>query len=406
MLMNTARDTLSEATNSAAARPAPAAAPAQAGRGERYGFVDLLRGFALIVMIETHVVNAYLPPAARGNRFFFWLSFVNGLVAPSFLFASGFSIILQARRRWEDWLHFSPAFAKRMRRLGFIFLVAYYIHLPHFGISRFLTERDPAFWKRALQVDVLQCIVLSLLLVNVLILIGRRPRVFFWMAAAAAAAAALATPWIWGQDFSGRLPLAIALYLNPHGVSLFPLFPWISFLLAGSCLAHLFLNAVAAKADARVMRLVMIAGGAAIAAGWLARELSLFSAWQAGFYRTSPLYVLIRLGCVLVICSGLYFLEKGRGWVPHAVRLAGQESLLVYTLHLLLIFSVLRSRTVAAVLGREAGYGACLLMSAAIILLMIALARVWHSRKQKSPRAARLALAVIVGVNAVVFLLQ
>jgi len=75
--------------------PLPAKAP-------RYAFVDLLRGFALVMMIETHVCNAYLPFALKkGSEFFFWLSFVNGLVAPAFLFASGFSIVLQSNSQWE-----------------------------------------------------------------------------------------------------------------------------------------------------------------------------------------------------------------------------------------------------------------------------------------------------------------
>src|SRR5512137_2912510 len=87
---------------------------------KRYGFVDLLRGFAMVVMIETHVMNAYLPMALkRGSEFFFWLSFVNGLVAPTFLFAAGFSLILQGNIQWENWLRLRLPFWRQMRRLGF-----------------------------------------------------------------------------------------------------------------------------------------------------------------------------------------------------------------------------------------------------------------------------------------------
>ena len=77
---------------------------------QRYGFIDLLRGFALVVMIETHVVNAYLPLALKkGSTFFFWLAFTNGLVAPAFLFASGFSLVLQSNHQWDNWLSLSRA---------------------------------------------------------------------------------------------------------------------------------------------------------------------------------------------------------------------------------------------------------------------------------------------------------
>src|SRR5512136_1729999 len=104
-----------------------ASAPAKAAKPPRYGFIDLLRGFALVVMIETHVSNAYLPLALKkGSEFFFWLAFLNGLVAPTFLFATGFSLMLQSKRQWDDWLHFRAPFWIQMRRLGFITLVAYY----------------------------------------------------------------------------------------------------------------------------------------------------------------------------------------------------------------------------------------------------------------------------------------
>lgn len=73
---------------------APLVADQAGSSATRHGFIDLLRGFALILMVETHVVNAYLPEAHRSTPFFFWLSFVNGLVAPAFLLAVGFSLIL------------------------------------------------------------------------------------------------------------------------------------------------------------------------------------------------------------------------------------------------------------------------------------------------------------------------
>src|SRR5512137_1624649 len=101
-------------------------APLSPAKAPRYGFIDLLRGFALVVMVETHVMNAYLPLALKkGSEFFFWLAFTNGLVAPTFLFATGFSIVLLGNNQWENWLHFRPSFWRQMRRLGFITLVAY-----------------------------------------------------------------------------------------------------------------------------------------------------------------------------------------------------------------------------------------------------------------------------------------
>jgi len=387
-------------------RASRAATKTGSAGSHRYGFVDLMRGFALVVMIETHVVNAYVPASARTGAFFFWLSFVNGLVAPSFLFASGFSLVLQARRRWDEWLHAGPAFWTQVRRLAFILPVAYLLHLPHFGLSKFLIVQDLAFWNKAFQVDVLQCIVASLLFIDALILLTRRQAVFAWSAALAAAGAALATPWVWSQDFTGRMPLHLALFLNPHGVSLFPLFPWISFVLAGAVASHLFLNAAARQADSRHMRCVFLFGFFAILAALSMRSFQVVEAWNIGFYKTSPLFVLIRLGCVLIIYAGLYASEKRLGRGPKSIHLAGQESLLVYVMHLLLIFGVLRGQFVSSILGREAGYAASFLLSAGTIVLMLWLARLWNDAKRSHPGFVRPALAVLGFVSVALFLLR
>jgi uncharacterized membrane protein len=362
--------------------PVGAASTVQAAKAaSRYGFIDLLRGLALVVMIETHVVNAYLPTETRRTWFFFWLTFLNGLVAPTFLFSSGFSIMLQGKRQWDNWLHFRLPFWQQMRRLGFIALVAYYSHLDHFKLSKYLHPDEPGIWKNALQVDILQCIVASLLVVHVLIFLLRKPQSLAWGALVLAASAALVTPLVWARDFTGSLPLGLALFLNPHGISLFPLLPWISFILCGTVTAILFLRATEQATDSRFMRGALLVGIGLIILGLACNELPYTLPGHHNFYTTSPLYVMIRLGCVLIICAALYALEKFLRWVPKSIEGAGQESLLVYGVHLWIIFAFLRSKHVGPLLGLEAGYLGCFALSLAIIVFMLWLARQWHSLK-------------------------
>lgn len=379
-----------------------------AAPGPRYGFVDLLRGFAILVMVETHVVNAYLPPALKqGSEFFFWVAFVNGLVAPAFLFATGFSLILQGRHRWDDWLRFRLPFWLQLRRLGFILFVAYNIHLQGYGLGWYLDNRDNALvWERTFKVDILQCIVASLLVLLLLAFIVRRRRYLPFAAGGLGIAAALVTPWIWARDFRPDLPLGLALYLNPHKVSLFPLFPWISFVLAGASAAHYFLRSVEAEAIPRYMKRAAFAGAGLIAAGLLLRPVPWTLPGHVDFYTTSPLYLMVRLGCIFVIVALLYRCEaRGAGakWLG-PVRIAGQESLLVYGAHLFIIYSLLR-RQLEPVLGLEAGYAGCFLMSAAIIALMLPLARGWRALKKKRPRAVRVGQGAVVAAMVVSFLL-
>ena len=388
-------------TMAKSAEPVPAKAP-------RYGFVDLLRGFALVVMVEVHVSNAYLPLALKkGSEFFFWLAFINGLVAPAFLFASGFSIVLQSNSQWDNWLHFRPSFWKQMRRLGFIMLVAYNTHVQGFSLHRYLIQwNDYTIWSRSLKVDVLQCIVVSLLVVHALIFILRKKSLLPWGALILAIVVALTTPWMWAQDLRDKLPLSVAFYLNPHGVSLFPIFPWLSFVLAGSCASCFFLRSVEVQKTAQFMRRMAWLGVLMIAGGLLLRGVPLTLPGQVNFYTTSPLYMMIRIGCVLIICSLLFRLEMSGKWIPRLVQVAGQESLLVYGVHLWLIFAFLRGRLLDSVLPMQLGYVGCFSLSAVIVALMLYLAKYYHALKVKYPKRLRYAQAIIVSLMILVFVLN
>ena len=124
------------------------------------------------------------------------------------------------------------------------------------------------------------------------------------------------------------------------------------------------------------------------------------------FFTTSPLYVMIRLGCVLIFCSALYALEKYLRWVPDPIRLTGQESLLVYGVHLWIIFAVLRGRHLGPVLGMEKGYLASFLIIAAIIVLVIWLARRWQKLKRRYPSYTKRAQFATVLLMIAVFLVR
>lgn len=375
---------------------------------KRYGFVDLLRGFAIVVMIETHVMNAYLPMTLKqGSPFFFWLSFVNGLVAPTFLFAAGFSLILQGSTQWDNWIHLRLPFWKQMRRLGFICLVAYFTHLQGFSLSRYLTNwNDRKMWIRTLQVDVLQCIVISLIVIHLLILVLRRKPLLPWALGLLAVCVALSTPWMWSFDFTGSLPLSVALFLNPHGISLFPVFPWTCFVLAGGFAACFFLKSVDTGRIRAFMRIIACSGVLMIAAGLLFRNAPYSLPGYVNFYTTSPLYMMIRIGCVLLFTALLYGLETNGKWVPKPIQLAGQESLLVYGLHLWFIFAFLRGRHLRHIFGLQMGYIGCFLLSAALIVLMLLAAKYWKSLKKNYPTFTKRAQAMTVLLMIAVFLLS
>lgn len=217
---------------------------------------------------------------------------------------------------------------------------------------------------------------------------------------------ALLTPQVWSQDFTGRVPLVLALFLNPHGGSLFPLFPWMCFILSSSVAAFLFLKALKTQHEIRHMRNVFLFGLFLIAAGLAGRWVPFDLPGHENFYTTSPLYIMIRLGCVLIILALLAGLEELAHLMPKAILVAGQESLLVYGVHLWLIFALLRGKHMAPIIGLEGGYTKCFLLSGAVTAFMLWLAGRWHGLKRAYPLAVRRAQAATVIIMIAVFMLR
>ncbi|MDH7604770.1 MAG: heparan-alpha-glucosaminide N-acetyltransferase domain-containing protein [Melioribacter sp.] len=65
-------------------------------------FIDLLKGIALLIMIEVHVVNAFLLPEIKSQSWFEILNYINGLVAPAFTFTSGMVFVLSLQKGLDE----------------------------------------------------------------------------------------------------------------------------------------------------------------------------------------------------------------------------------------------------------------------------------------------------------------
>lgn len=94
----------------------------------RLAWIDLLRGLAVVGMIETHVVNVFLSSGYDTAGWRSQLSFFNGLVAPAFLWIAGYIQGRSVRRSHE--LGRPVATAARWRRLGFVVALSFLLHIP------------------------------------------------------------------------------------------------------------------------------------------------------------------------------------------------------------------------------------------------------------------------------------
>lgn len=398
---------------------------------KRLAFIDLLRGWAVIVMIETHVVNATIAPEATEGSLFQVLMFLNGLVAPSFLFASGMAYAVTARRKLASYLLLSAPLFRQLWRLVFILLLAYALHLPKFNLGQMLEGASEREWLVFFQSDVLHCIAVSLLFLQMVLLVVRTERRLYLVAGLTALIMLLVTPLMWGVDWLEAIPAPLAAYLNGLHFSLFPLFPWSVFLLAGAIAGYLFsalrerTASVAGEQRSAMeqgrlaagqhkdaadrngvfpVKRFAWAGGALIVISFALMPLGwLYPTYE--YWRYSPSFVLLRLGIVTLLCSGLMWYEERRGVSPRSwITLVGRESLLVYATHLLLIYGNFGPfnfrRWSNHTFGLEEAFGWTFML----LGLMFALALFWDWVRKQDPRWKKGIQWAVLAVAAGVFI--
>ena len=385
----------------------------------RLAYIDWMRGLACVLMFQTHCYDAWLTPDARKSSLYAWSQRCGTFPAPLFLFLAGISFALATENLREKGAGRSGVAKTTILRGAEVYGLGLL-----FRVQEFILGYPRAPWTDLLRVDILNTLGLSMILMGALCWLTAprsrvpstaprsdeqsersespsntsgarayaiaRPRNRAIVAALSAAASiALVTPLLWTTTRLSWLPWPLESYIN--GVHffgrpqawLFPLFPWSAFAFAGLAVGFLLFSEIA-KRD----RLLIFAGIGS--AGVLACALSLlfdvgavhlYSPAIYDYWHTSPNFVLMRCGILLVTLSLTYaWCRWGlaqKGFSP--IAQLGSTSLLVYWVHIEFVygrFSILPK-------------GQCSIAKAtagllAIFLAMLALS-LWRKRWKKRP---------------------
>ncbi len=386
---------------------------------KRCDWVDQLRGWAVLVMMEVHAVNVWLRLGLRPD----WLNYLNGLVAPSFLLCAGFSLVLSTFRADGTLRPFWDSF----KRYLFILACAYALHAPGLTLAEWTVLATPQKWRELFKIDVMQCIVYSLLVLQGLARALRRPRVFTLVALGLAIYIPLVSPYLWAKGMADGLWLPVRGLFNGNvdrGMqALFPLFPWFAFVSFGAFLGGMYrwarqetaAEGKAAWSEGRFLLALFVAGCGLWLWGSHAKEAWLWKgtwvqdpatkAWLLNgqwtweelqhLHNTTLPSVADRLGWICMGGAGLGFIEgHRRQWAgENWIAAASKESLLLYLLHLNLIFGLLLSQPVLNFTGLDwntQGWPVTLLLTALIIGANIAVALWWQGVRRTPERMRQL----------------
>jgi uncharacterized membrane protein len=343
----------------------------------------LARALAAVFMLYGHTVSALLAPRYQtGTWFDIWV-FQRGLTSSLFLLLSGFAFSIATGRHWSLHGQTSPAVIRRLRRFALFILLGYALHFP---VARFvdLADATPERWRSFLAVDVLQLIGATFIGVQVLVMLTRSRRAFGWTALALAIVAVLSTPWFWSIEWAARVPLSVAAYLSPSAGSLFPVFPWAAYVLLGAALGQWYLKWGTARLD-------WYANIALFAPGLGLVTLAFVVSWVGGprAWESIPNQVGLRMGASLMLLALIARASQRITRLPHVFGAVAQETLLIYFVHLCIVYGSVWNRGLAQAYGPTLGPGATVLVVLLLLMAMAGLALYWNWWKHTRPRAAR-----------------
>jgi uncharacterized membrane protein len=356
---------------------------------QRIHFLDIMRGVAVIVMVIGHSVDSVLSVDVRTTEVFRLYDAVRGFTAPIFLFVAGFAFTIVTERRWTDFQSFSLPLRNRVLKILLLLVVGYALHLPFFSMNKLMRGTQPEEYALLFQVDVLHCVAVSILLLQGIVFLTRTPALFGRTAAAVTGVLVLATPFVWSMDLGPVISPVFSPYFNQAQPSIFPIFPFAGFMLAGAVMGHYFLVA-RRKARERtffvgVLKLAVFAAACGIVFDLL--PLSLYPPHD--YWKASPNFFLLRMSAVLVVTTAFFFLQRLPSSLEHPVLALGQASLMVYAVHLMVVYGSAANLGLMQVIGKTlpsyeaAGVGIVVLVAMVLLTYLweyLRMHHVWHSR--------------------------
>ncbi len=303
-------------------------------KNTRLYFVDAIRAWAILMMLQGHFLDGLLDNAFRddSNILFTVWKYFRGITAPVFFTVSGFIftylLIKAPGKGWDN-----PRVKKGIRRGFELLIIGYLLRLNLFGL--FKAEVYNSFYL----VDVLHCIGLSILgIIGMYILSGNRNK---WLLPALLVGTTITLfvfePWYKSANFH-LLPQWIANYFTKANGSVFTILPWFGYATFGSFAAVLFhrykkssyLYPVAIGLCVSIGVLLIFYSSDAFLALAHYADLKLF---EAIFFNN---YLFIRLGDVLLVFA-LFMLARKFLTNKTVLRL-GQSTLSIYVIHFIILY--------------------------------------------------------------------
>jgi uncharacterized membrane protein len=297
----------------------------------RRGYLDWLRGIAVLIMIEAHTIDSWTRASDREHGAFGYAMILGGFGAPVFLLLAGVAIPLMASARIRKGASPTEAAASVRRRGWEIFGLAFLFRLQSFVLS------GGAPVQTLLKVDILNIMGLAMVGAATLWGVARRTTSRALLLGGAAVALTMLTPIVRATSWLAWLPDPVEWYLRPYpGRTTFTIFPWAGFLFAGAALGVVMDKAP----ERRLIYCLSVLGPAIALAGYGASYLPAIYA-QTNFWTSSPTFFFLRLGVLVSLVPIAYVASRALPRLSAPLEYFGRASLFVYWIHVEMVYGAM-----------------------------------------------------------------
>jgi uncharacterized membrane protein len=337
-------------------------------KNKRLYFIDIIRAFAILMMLQGHFVDTLLATQYRDLNsipFSVW-SYFRGITAPTFFTISGLIftyLLLKAKEKKETNLRMK----KGLIRGCFLIFVGYLIRIP---IFKFLIGEFSTYF---LVIDVLQCIGLSLISIVILYYLCNKKTILFSIITLLLGFTIFLTERIYFDASFEGLPLVISNFISKANGSVFTIIPWFGYVAFGAFIATLFhrylkqpkFKTIIISSFAITGFVLIFYSTPILASIYKLTHIKIFL-FSAGYN-----YLFTRLGNVLIYFAFFYSLEKYLK-LPLILKI-GQKTLSIYVIHFIIIYGSFTGIGLNTIIGKtltpiQAVFGAIIFLICVCII--------------------------------------
>lgn len=339
----------------------------------RLYFIDAVRAFAILMMLQGHFIDTLLAIEFRdttNTAYRIWQYF-RGITAPTFFTISGLIftyLLMKARDKGNSHERIKKGVVRGFMLIG----IGYALRIP---IFRWLSGHFGTYF---MVIDVLQCIGLSLLLIILCYKIVRQNNILFSLLMIIIGTLIFISEPLYRTYSAEQIPLFFANYLTKANGSIFTIMPWFGYMAYGAFIATLFYGYLNRPKFKKT-----IIAGFLIVGLFLVKKSTYFLHWiymGTGIQLIDDVanfnYLFIRLGNVLVIFGLFYAFEA---LIKNTLILKiGQKTLSIYVIHFIVLYGSFTGWGLNRILGKnlnptEAILGALIFLS---VVSLIAIYRI------------------------------